>query len=111
MNLKKWYLVIATISIFAFGMYFSSLKKDSSNLKELKKLSSDSKKNQLSIKDKSAELEIKLQKVRAYERQNFKQAQTTRNTDNRGCVDANFVELYNKQTEEYERIFSGKYTD
>lgn len=77
----------------------------------MQKQNTESKINQLNIKDKSAELEIKLQKVKAYERQNYKQAQTTRNTDNRSCVDANFVELYNKQTEEYERIFSGKYAD
>lgn len=112
MNNKKIRLLgIIAILVFVLGIYFSSLIHDSKALKQLKKSETETKQNQLIINDKSQELEIKLQQVKMYDAQNHKKTSTISNTANTHCISLDFVELYNQQTTEYEKILSTKHID
>lgn len=110
MHKKK--LVIAGILvllIFGFGVYFASLQYDSKSLKQRNKLNIEIQQKQLIINNKSQELETKLQQVKAYDAQNHKKTANARTSASTHCVSSDFVELYNKQTAEYENILSTKH--
>jgi cell shape-determining protein MreC len=95
-------IALLILLIFCFGVYFSSLQHDSKSLKQINKLNSV-------INNKSQELETKLQKVKTYERQNNKKTQAIGNAVNSNCISRDFVELFNKQTADYEQILSTKH--
>jgi hypothetical protein len=107
--MSKHKLAIIAVFIFCFGIYFSSLQHDSKSLKQINKLNFEAKQHQSVISNKSQELETKLQQVKTYERQNNKKAQTISNAVNSNCISRDFVELFNKQTADYEQILSTKH--
>lgn len=102
-------IALLILLIFCFGVYFSSLQHDSKSLKQINKLNFESKQHQSVINNKSQQLEKKLQQVKTYERQNNKKAQTISNAVNSNCISRDFVELFNKQTADYEQILSTKH--
>ena len=102
-------IALLVLLIFCFGIYFSSLQHDSKSLKQINKLNFEAKQHQSVINNKSQSLETKLQQVKTYERQNNKKAQTISNATNSNCISRDFVELFNKQTADYEQILSTKH--
>jgi hypothetical protein len=111
-QMSKYRLVIIALLIlliFYFGIYFSSLQHDSKSLKQINKLNFETQQQQSVINNKSHELETKLQQVKTYERQNNEKAQTAGNVANSDCISRDFVELFNKQTADYEQILSTKH--
>lgn len=106
---KRGIIVIIVLLIFGFGFYFSSLRQDSKSLKQINKLNNETKQHQLTINTKSQELETKLQQVKAYETQNHKKTATISHAANTHCISPDFVELFNQQTANYEKILSTKH--
>ena len=114
MNKKKLAIVgifVLMIFGFGFGIYFASLQHDSKSLKQINKLIFEAKQHQSVINNKSHELEIKLQQVKTYERQNHKKTPAASDATNSNCISSDFVELFNQQTAEYENILSTKHVD
>ncbi|OCG60807.1 hypothetical protein [Gilliamella sp. Nev3-1] len=107
--MSKYKLAIIAVLIFCFGIYFSSLQHDSKSLKQINQLNFETQQQQSVINNKSQELETKLNQVKTYERQNNKKAQTASNVANSDCISRDFVELFNKQTADYEQILSTKH--
>ncbi|OCG19626.1 hypothetical protein [Gilliamella sp. WF3-4] len=102
-------IALLVLLIFCFGIYFSSLQHDSKSLKQINKLNFETQQQQSVINNKSQELEIKLQQVKTYERQNNKKAPLASNVANSDCISRDFVELFNRQTADYEQILSTKH--
>ena len=107
---KKTVAIIALV-IFGFGMYFSSLRNDSKTLAQMKKSDNETKQKQLIINNKSHDLENKLQLVKEYEIQNHKKTATIGCSANTHCVNSDFVELFNQQSAEFEKILSTKHVN
>ena len=97
--------------VFGFGFYFASLQHDSRSLKQINQLNRETNRHQLVINNKSHELEIKLQQVKTYERQNHKKTAAVSPVANSHCIGSDFVELFNQQTAEYENILSTKHVN
>ncbi|MCX8587295.1 MULTISPECIES: hypothetical protein [unclassified Gilliamella] len=112
MNKSRLVIVgIFVLMVFGFGFYFASLQHDSRSLKQINQLNRETNRHQLVINNKSHELEIKLQQVKTYERQNHKKTQAAGDATNSNCISSDFVELFNQQTAEYENILSTKHVD
>jgi hypothetical protein len=102
-------IALLVMLIFGFGVYFSSLRYDSKTLKQVNKRNIETKQKQTIINNKAQKLEAKLQRVKNYERQNNKHAPTFSDAANSDCISRDFVELFNKQTADYEQILSTKH--
>lgn len=112
MNKKRLAIIgVFVLMIFGFGVYFESLQNDSKSLKQINKLNFDTQQYQSVINNKSHELEIKLQQVKTYERQNRKKTAAVSPVANSHCIGSDFVELFNQQTAEYENILSTKHVN
>lgn len=109
MDKKK--VAIIVLIIFGFGIYFSSLRNDSKTLAQMKKSDNETKQKQLIINNKSHDLENKLQLVKEYEIQNHKKTATISSSANTHCVNSDFVELFNQQSAEFEKILSTKHVN
>lgn len=107
MDKKKAAIIV--LIIFGLGIYFSSLRNDSKTLAQMKKSDNEIKQKQLIINNKSHDLEKKLQFVKEYETQNHKKTATISRTANTHCVNSDFVELFNQQSAEFEKILSTKH--
>ena len=109
MNKKTTAIIAFVIVVFVFGVYFSSLRYDSQTLAQIKKIDNETKQQQLIINEKSHDLEKKLQLVKKNETQNHRKTTTNSRSANPYCVGADFVELFNKQSIEFEKILSTKH--
>jgi len=107
MDKKKAAIIV--LIIFGLGIYFSSLRHDSKTLAQMKKSDNETKQKQLIINNKSHDLEKKLQLVKEYETQNHKKTATISSAANTHCVNSDFVELFNQQSAEFEKILSTKH--
>lgn len=104
-------IAIGLLAVFVFGIYFSSLRSDSKTLARIKKSDNEIKQKQLIINDKSHDLEKKLQLVKKNETQNHRKTTTNSRGADPHCVGADFVELFNKQSIEFEKILSTKHVN
>ena len=107
---KKKVAIIVLIA-FGLGIYFSLLRNDSKTLAQMKKSDNEVKQKQLLINNKSHDLEKKLQLVKEYETQNHKKTTTDSSSANTHCVNFDFVELFNQQSAEFEKILSTKHVN
>ena len=111
MDRKTTAIIAFVIVVFVFGVYFSSLRYDSQTLAEIKKTDNETKQKQLIINETSHDLEKKLQLVKSHETQNHKKTPTISSNSNPHCVGADFVELFNEQSAEFEKILSTKHVN
>jgi len=108
---RRAIIVLLILLTYCFGIYFSSLRNDSKTLAQMKKSDNETKQKQLIINNKSHDLEKKLQLVKEYETQNHKKTATISSTANTHCVNSDFVELFNQQSAEFEKILSTKHVN